>query len=173
MSEPAARHQIILIGMMGSGKSSVGKALASALAVPFVDMDAAIARRFGRSVSQVFRIYGEDAFREHETSILRSLEPCPGVVATGGGVVLRPANWEEFARLGVTVYLEASLELLLRRLSFGLKRRPLLQTEDWQTRVRALLEERKQYYERADFRFAVDDRPVEVLAADLARALER
>jgi shikimate kinase len=102
----------ILVGMMGAGKSTVGRMLAERAGREFLDTDQLITRRLGRPVNQLFQLYGQDAFREHEAAMIRSLEPGANVIATGGGTVLREDNWEQFRRLGATVYLEIAPELL-------------------------------------------------------------
>src|SRR5690349_9779443 len=103
----------ILLGMMGAGKSAVGRALAELSGREFVDTDLLLQQRLGRPISQLFAVYGEDAFRDHETSILRSLEPLPVVLATGGGIVVREENWSELRRLGTTIYLRATPETII------------------------------------------------------------
>src|SRR5437868_3400733 len=95
----------VLVGMMGAGKSAVGRALAGLAAREFVDTDQLLQNRFGRPVSQIFQHYGEETFRDHETNILRGLAPGRFVLSTGGGIVLREANWLEMRRLGVVIYL--------------------------------------------------------------------
>lgn len=147
--------------MMGAGKTTVGRRLAELSGREFLDTDAMIERRIGRPVQQVFKIYTEQAFRDHETSLLRSLQPGPTVIATGGGIVLREKNWDEMRRLGITVYLEASAESIIGRLQHGRKKRPLLQTENWQQRVRELLEARKELYRKADLTVNLDGCGVE------------
>ena len=116
----------ILLGMMGAGKSSIGRNLAEASHRPFLDTDLLLQNRLGRPVSQIFQVYGEATFRDHETSILRNLEPEPVVLATGGGIVLREENWTEMRRLGITVFLDAAFETLTERLARSKKKRPLL-----------------------------------------------
>jgi shikimate kinase len=156
----------ILLGMMGAGKSAVGRALAELSGREFMDTDLLLQHRLGRPVSQLFHVYGEDAFRDHETSILHSLEPCPAVLATGGGIVVREANWPEMRRLGLTIYLKATPEVLIERLSHSKKKRPLLQVEDWEGRLRRLLEQRTPLYEQADVTVCID-------GSDIADAAER
>lgn len=136
--------------MMGAGKSSLGRELAAASNRPFVDTDQLLQNRFGRPVAQIFQIYGEDTFRAHETSILKGLQPQACVLATGGGIVTRPENWEHLRRLGTVIYLRVPEDVLIDRLSQSKKRRPLLETEDWEGRVEDLLEVRKPLYEQAD-----------------------
>jgi len=136
--------------MMGAGKSSVGRFLATETDRPFIDTDMLIQHRFGRPISQIFQLYGEDAFRDHETSVLKTLTREPSVISTGGGIVMRPENWDEMRRLGKVIYLKASLEVLLTRLESSKKKRPLLQAEDWVGRVEELLDARRALYEQAD-----------------------
>jgi shikimate kinase len=147
----------ILIGMMGAGKSSIGRALAELTERTFVDTDLILQQRLGRPISQIFQIYGEQAFRDHETSVIRGLEPSPTVLSTGGGIVLREENWAEFHRLGLTVFLDASIETLVRRLTVSKKKRPLLQVEDWEVRTEEILTSRLEIYRRADLTVTVDD----------------
>jgi shikimate kinase len=154
-------HCWILIGMMGAGKSSVGRALAELSGREFLDTDLMLQNRLGRPIPQIFQVYGEDAFRDHETSILRSLQPTPAILSTGGGIVLREANWVEMRRLGLTIYLKAAPEILIARLEASKKKRPLLQVEEWPERVRELLERRAALYEKADVTVELDTEDVQ------------
>lgn len=157
----------ILVGMMGAGKSTVGRALAERAGVSFDDTDSMLERRFGRPISSVFRVYGEEAFREHETSILESLNPQPGVLATGGGIVMREENWTHFRRLGTTVFLDVPPQQLKERLAKSKRRRPLLEFEDWEARFDALYERRRPTYMKADIHFAVEVGELEDCASRL------
>lgn len=163
----------ILVGMMGAGKSSVGRALAELSGRDFVDTDLLLQHRFGRPVHQIFELYGEDAFRGHETSVLRGLEPCEVVLATGGGIVAREANWTELRRLGLTVFLDAHVDIIIRRLETSKKKRPLLLHDAWPDRVRSLLEQRRPFYERADIRIEVDSEQVNDVAARVLEAIRQ
>lgn len=136
--------------MMGVGKSTVGHVLAEQTGREFVDTDRMLVQRFGRPVPQIFQIYGETTFRDHEASILKSLERSGKVVSTGGGIVLREENWESMRRLGVTIFLDVPLDVLITRLKNSKKRRPLLQTEDVEGRIEQILEARMPIYRRAD-----------------------
>ncbi len=147
----------ILVGMMGAGKSSVGRLVAERAERDFNDTDSLLVHRLGRTIPQIFKLYGEQAFRDHETSVLRGLEPGSMVLATGGGTVLRPENWEELRRLGTTVYLNASVPTLIGRLERTRYRRPLLVADDWEDRIAELLEQRQPYYRQADLSVVVDD----------------
>jgi len=154
----------ILIGMMGAGKSSVGRAIAELSGRQFIDTDILLQQRLGRPIPQVFQIYGEDAFRDHETSILRSLEPGPSVLSTGGGIVIREDNWTEMKRLGIPIYLRALPETLISRLEASKKRRPLLEVEDWPIRMKELLSKREDQYLRAEVVVDMDGENVESAA---------
>ena len=163
----------ILLGMMGAGKTSVGRALAEHSGRPFRDTDTLLQNRFGRPVSQIFKVYGEAAFRAHETSILRTLIPERAVLSTGGGIVAREENWEEMRRLGTTIYLEVREDVLVDRLENSKKRRPLLEVDDWQGRVSDLLTARKPLYEQADLRVDVTECNVHEAVERVLLALER
>ncbi len=143
--------------MMGAGKSSIGRALAELSGRTFVDTDLLLQNRLGRPVSQIFQIYGEAAFRDHETSVLRSLDPGESVISTGGGIILREENWAEFSRLGITIFLDAKFETLIERLTVSKKKRPLLQVDDWEKRTETLLDARIHLYRQADISVRVDD----------------
>lgn len=152
--------------MMGAGKSSIGRALAELSERTFVDTDLLLQHRLGRPVPQIFQVYGEEAFRDHETSVLRSLEAGDSVISTGGGIILRDENWDEFSRLGTTVFLDAKFETLIERLASSKKKRPLLQVDDWESRTQVLLDSRIHLYRKADLTVRVDD-------VDLTGAAER
>jgi shikimate kinase len=162
----------ILVGMMGAGKSSVGRTLAELSERPFEDTDLILQHRLGWSIPQLFQRYGEDAFREHETSVLRSLDPHAAILATGGGIVCRPENWTEMQRLGLTVYLRASAETVKARLELSRKKRPLLEFEDWQERVDRLLTARSPFYDQADIIVDVDGKSIQEIAFDVHRVVE-
>lgn len=136
--------------MMGSGKSTVGRDLAKLAGRTFVDTDVLLQNRFGRAVSQIFQIYGEEAFRGHETSVLKSLEPGNSVVSTGGGMAMRDENWVEMRRLGLVIFLDVPPDRLVDRLRRSKKKRPLLEVEDWEKRVADLYYQRLPMYQRAD-----------------------
>ncbi len=161
----------ILLGMMGAGKSTVGRALARLADVPFQDTDSLLELRFGRRVASVFAVYGEEAFRSHETSILEGLESGPGVLATGGGIVLAPENWEHFRRLGTTIFIDVPIEQLKARLVKSKKRRPLLEHSDWESRFDALAEVRYPLYRQADIHFNVNAEHLEGAAEQLYERL--
>lgn len=157
--------------MMGAGKSSVGRALAELSGREFVDTDLLLQHRLGRPIRQIFHIYGEDAFRDHESSILKGLKPGPIVLATGGGIVIRPENWTELRRLGVTIYLATPPDVLVQRLEASKKKRPLLEAEDWPDRLEQLVARRRELYEQADIQVRIAEEDVKSAAATVHRAI--
>jgi shikimate kinase len=136
--------------MMGAGKSALGRELCERTGREHVDTDLLLQRRLGRRIPQLFQIYGEPAFRDHETSILKGINPGLSVVSTGGGIVTREANWTEMRRLGIVVFVDVDFECLCERLDVSKKPRPLLQVDDWKEKLRALLDERLPLYAKAD-----------------------
>jgi shikimate kinase len=142
-------QSIVLIGFMGAGKSSAGRALARKTGLPCFDTDEIVSTRFGLSVTEIFVQLGEEEFRNAETEALRQLsEAAPGIIVTGGGIVLRPGNVKMLRQLGRVVSLEADEETLFRRIS---KRatRPLLQTKNPRATLVELLRVRGPLYQAA------------------------
>ena len=124
-------RSIVLIGMMGVGKSSIGRRLGSRLGVPFVDADTEIERAAGMSIADIFARHGEAAFRSGEARVIaRLLNGGPQVLATGGGAVINEATRALIKERGVSIWLSAELDLLLRRISKRKAERPMLQTDD-------------------------------------------
>lgn len=153
---------IILIGFMGCGKSSVGKALSEALNCSLVDTDMMIEEKTGRKISDIFRESGEEYFRELETKALEQLMHGQeqSVIAVGGGLPVRPVNREYLKKLGRVVYLTAEVETLTERLQ-GDDTRPLLKGEELQKRIRELMDARGEIYDSvADERIATDGKSV-------------
>ena len=141
---------LYLVGMMGAGKSSVGRPLAEALGYRFIDADAVVEQAAGQSIAEIFAHEGEAGFRALETGVLDQLASWHSlVVATGGGVVGRPENWGHL-RQGVVIWLDAPEELLLQRLRADPTPRPLLADADPAARLAALLATRRPLYAQAD-----------------------
>jgi shikimate kinase len=140
---------ITLVGMPGGGKSTVGRYLARRLDAPFVDTDATIERRIGCSIRSFFEREGEERFRDLEAGVLSDLlEAGHGVVATGGGIVLRDGNRRLLRDRSICVYLHSTPDELFRRLRHDTKR-PLLQVADPLARLRQMFAERDALYREA------------------------
>ncbi len=164
-------RSIVLTGMMGSGKSSIGRRLAAALELPFSDADTAIEQAAGMTVEEIFRNHGEPHFREGEERVIkRLLQSGPQVLATGGGAVLSAKTREEIARAAISIWLKAPVELLLQRVSRR-DNRPLLKTPDPRAVLTRLLEERTPYYAEADLILESSDAPHEVIVENVLSLL--
>lgn len=151
------KRTVVLVGMMGAGKTAVGTSLARALAVPFLDSDEAIEKAANRTVAEIFERDGEDFFRRKESQVLaRLLSGPPAVLSTGGGAFLSEANRKEISARGVAVWLRADLELLWHRVRHKTTR-PLLRTANPKETLRDLMEKRSPIY--ADAAIIVDARP--------------
>jgi len=162
-------QNIVLVGFMGTGKSSAGKIAAERLGMEFIDMDDEIVRREGCSIPDIFRDRGEPAFRDLERALVVELAGQTGkVISTGGGIVLNPDNISDFHRTGLVICLLARPETILRRVEKDTNR-PLLQGADRLARITELLEKRRALYEAIPCRIETEGhRP-----ADTAEAIIR
>ena len=152
---PDVPENIVLVGFMGSGKSTVGRMLARQLRFRFLDTDKLVEERAGMTIAEIFARHGEAHFRECETSALESLRGArQHILATGGGIVTVPENIPLLRSLGLVVLLKADPEEIYRRVSRN-SERPLLQVEDPRKRVLDLMAERLPLYESAAY-FQVD-----------------
>jgi len=150
------KRSIVLVGLMGAGKTTIGRRLSHFLAIPFVDADAEIERAAGKSISEIFADHGEDLFRDGERRVIaRLLQAGPQVLATGGGAYMNEETRRNIRDSAIAVWLRADLPLLLERVR---KRndRPLLNTSDPETVMRRLMETRYPVYSQADI--VVDSR---------------
>lgn len=142
---------IVLIGFMGTGKTSTGRLLAGRLNRPFIDADKKIEQETGLAISDIFQLYGEERFRQLEQEVIaRVARYTNTVIATGGGVVLKQDNMVRLKNTGIIISLTASLEAILERTARrGV--RPLLDCEDRAERVARLFQERASLYMKADY----------------------
>ena len=147
----ANNQNIFLIGLMGAGKTTIGRQIASELSLDFFDSDHEIEKRTGVTITHIFDIEGEAGFRKRETAVLDELTEKKGIVlATGGGAILKPENRQFLMSRGTTIYLYANIDTLLERTSKD-RNRPLLQTEDPRAKLEELLDIRDPLYrETAD-----------------------
>jgi shikimate kinase len=166
------RRSIVLVGMMGVGKSSVGRRLAARLGIPFADADTEIEKAAGMSIADVFARHGEADFRSGEARVIaRLLESGPQVLATGGGAFMNVKTRDAIRAKGVSIWLKAEFEVLLRRISKRRNERPLLQTDDPAETLRTLLAEREPIYAQADLTVHSRDVSHDAIIADIMTAL--
>jgi len=144
-------RSVVLVGMMGAGKSSIGRRLATRLAIPFVDADTEIEKAAGMSIPDIFATRGEPDFRAGEARVIaRLLDGGPQVLATGGGAFMNPDTRAAIGIKGVSVWLNADFDTLMRRIRRR-HDRPLLHTDDPATTLRQLIDARYPIYELADY----------------------
>lgn len=150
-------RSIVLVGMMGAGKTTIGRRLAPLVGLPFFDADAEIEKAAGMSVADLFQQHGEKSFRDGEAKVIkRLLEGPPHVLATGGGAVTHKQTRELIARHSVSIWLKADIDTIVLRASRR-GTRPLLKTGDPRQTIRRLLDERNKLYAEADIH--VDSQP--------------
>jgi shikimate kinase len=166
------KKTVVMVGMMGAGKTAVGTALARLLAVDFLDSDEEIVRAADRSIAEIFERDGEPFFRARETEVLgRLLRGTPCVLSTGGGAFLSATNRDLIREAGVSVWLRADLELLWQRVRHKTTR-PLLRTSNPRETLRSIYEARVPLYQLADVTVeSVPDLSVDEMAARVADAL--
>ena len=166
------RRSVVLIGMMGVGKSSIGRRLAARLAIPFVDADTEIERAAGMSISDIFARHGETDFRSGEARVIaRLLDSGPQVLATGGGAFMNEGTRAAVKAKGVSIWLCAAYEVLLRRISKRKNERPMLQTDNPDETLRYLLELREPTYALADLTVQSREGPHETIVAEIVSVL--
>lgn len=186
-AEPAARSEVdlenirdalgarsvVLVGMMGAGKSSVGRRLALRLGLPFSDADTAIEEAAGMSIPEIFAARGETEFRDGERRVIaRLLAEGPRVLATGGGAYMSAETRERVAAHAISVWLKADFDVLMRRVRKR-SNRPLLQNPDPEGTLRRLIADRYPVYALADITIHSRDVPHEVVVTEILGALAR
>lgn len=164
MSQQASEKKektIVLVGLMGAGKSSVGRILAAKLALPFIDSDDEVEKAAGCTIEDIFDIYGEDAFRDVEERVIeRLLKGPPVVLASGGGAFMNPRTQTRIAESAISVWLRANLAVLERRTRRRAAGRPLLKGTDPAEKLKQLIKERYPVYEQADIIIeSIDETP--------------
>ncbi|WP_230530344.1 shikimate kinase [Microvirga roseola] len=165
------RRSVVLVGLMGAGKSTVGRRLAQTLQLPFRDADNEIEAAAGMSIPDIFSIHGESYFRDGERRVIaRLLQDGPMVLATGGGAFMNEETRRNIAEHGVSVWLKANLDVLMRRVR---KRatRPLLQNPDPEGTMRRLMELRHPVYATADLTVDSHEAPHDKVVADIVKIL--
>lgn len=171
VSAHLAGRSVVLVGLMGAGKSTVGRRLSQRLGLEFVDADAAIEEAAGMSIPDIFATHGEEYFREGERRVIaRLMEDGQIVLATGGGAFMNGQTRQAIARRGVSVWLKADLDLLMKRVSRR-SDRPLLKNDDPEAVMRALMDKRYPIYAEADITIESRDVSHNVIVGDVIRAL--
>ncbi len=172
MNLDAPQWPIVLVGLMGVGKSTIGRRLAARLGLPFVDADSEIEQAAGRSISEIFDDYGEAAFRDGERRVLaRLLDGRPRVIATGGGAFMDESSRALILREAVSIWLNADIDTLVARTSRR-DTRPLLKQGDPRIILERLMKERTDIYAMADIHIESDDGPHDRVVDAILKALE-
>jgi shikimate kinase len=165
-------RSIVLVGMMGVGKSSIGRRLAARLAVPFVDADSEIEKAAGMSIADIFARHGEAYFRSGEARVIaRLLESGPQVLASGGGAVMNADTRAAIKAKGISIWLKAEIDVLMRRIAKRKHERPMLHTDDPAETLRQLLITREPVYAQADLTIQSREGPHEAIVAEIMREL--
>lgn len=163
---------VVLVGMMGAGKSTIGRKLAQRLGAPFVDADTEIERAAGCSIPDIFKTYGEEAFRDGERRVIaRLLDDPPHVLAMGGGAFVDPTTRAKAKTNAVSIWLNPDFETLFRRVSRR-SNRPMLFVDDPRAQLQKLLQDRTPSYAEADIVVTGGEAPAEAAAAEAEAALE-
>lgn len=164
-------RSLVLVGLMGAGKSAIGRRLAKRLELDFTDADKEIEAAAGMSINDIFAEHGEDYFRDGERRVIaRLLQGGPIVLATGGGAFMNDETRAEVAALGVSIWLRAELDILLERVSRR-DTRPLLKTGDPREIMQALMDERYPVYAQADITVESRDVPHEVIVEEIVERI--
>jgi shikimate kinase len=165
------RRSVVLVGMMGAGKSSIGRRVALRMGVPFVDADAEIEKAAQMSIPELFARRGEAEFRAGEARvILRLLESGPQVLATGGGAFMNPDTRAAVGAKGISIWLKAELDVLMKRIRRR-HDRPLLKTDDPGATLRQLIDERYPIYALADLTVQSREVPHDKIVDEIVGAL--
>lgn len=153
---------VVLVGLMGAGKTAVGRRLAAVLGVGFVDADEAIVEAASMSIPDIFELYGEQAFRDLERRVIaRLVDETPGVLALGGGAFIDPRTREKLAGRTVTIWLKADLDTLVARTARKRSSRPLLREGEPREILGELMARRYPVYALADHTVVTGDQPLE------------
>jgi shikimate kinase len=161
----------VLVGMMGAGKSSIGRKLAQTLEIPFVDADTEIEAAAGMTIPEIFASHGEPYFRAGEARVIaRLLQSGPQVLATGGGAFMREETRQAIRAKGISIWLKADYEVLIRRIKRRTGR-PMLKTDDPAATLKALIADRYPVYAEADITVLSRDVPHETIVGEILSGL--
>ena len=171
--EKLGQRSIVLVGLMGAGKTAIGRKVATALGLTFIDSDQEIEDVSRMSIPELFELYGEPEFRALEQRVIaRVLEAGPQILSTGGGAYMNDHTREAIASSAVSVWLKADLDLLMERVSKK-QNRPLLKNDNPRAVLERLMNERYPVYALADLTVVTRDERKEVIAAEVIEALDR
>jgi len=171
ISAALERRSIVLIGMMGAGKSTIGRRLAARLRMPFFDADTEIEAAAGMAIPDIFETHGEPHFRDGEARVIaRLLDSGPAVLATGGGAFMREETRSRIRDKAVSIWLKADADIIMKRVKRRADR-PLLRTPDPAATVGRLIEEREPVYQHADITIWSRDVPHEKIVDECMEAL--
>src|SRR5271170_3214626 len=171
ISASLGTRSVVLVGMMGAGKSTIGRRLASRLRLPFLDADAEIEAAAGMPIPDIFETRGEPDFRNGEARVIaRLLDGGPGVLATGGGAFMREETRNRIRDQAVSIWLKVDVDIIMRRVKRRADR-PLLQTADPEATVGRLIAEREPIYRHADLTIWSRDVPHEKIVEECIEAL--
>jgi len=173
LREALGSRSLVLIGMMGAGKSTIGRRLATRLSLDFIDADHEIERAAGMTIPEIFATQGEVQFRDGERRVMaRLLAQGPQVLATGGGAYMNAETRDRIAAAGISIWLKADFDVLMRRVR---KRpgRPLLHTPDPEGTLRRLIAERYPVYAQADVTITSRDGPHETIVNEIIAAVRK
>jgi shikimate kinase len=172
MAQRLCGRTIVMVGMMGAGKSSIGRRLAARLGLPFVDADTEIERAANATIPEIFETHGEAYFRDGERRVIqRLLDGAPKVLATGGGAFVNPETRAAIGAAGVSIWLKADRDLILHRVKRR-SNRPLLKTADPGAVIDRLLAERDPIYAEADIHVQSRDVAHDIVIGDILVALD-
>jgi shikimate kinase len=164
-------RSVVLVGMMGAGKSTIGRRLSARLRLPFLDADTEIETAAAMSIPEIFETHGEPHFRDGEARVIaRLLDNGPAVIATGGGAFMREETRNRIRLQAVSIWLKADADIIMRRVKRRVDR-PLLQTADPAATVGRLIEEREPVYQHADLTIWSRDVPHEKIVDECVEAL--
>jgi shikimate kinase len=173
ISKNLGERSVVLIGLMGAGKTAIGRRLATRLGLKFVDADNEIEQAAGKSISDIFADHGEAHFRDGERRVIaRLLNEGPQVLATGGGAYMNDETRETISNSGVSVWLKADLKVLMERV-VRRDHRPLLKTDNPEDVMKRLMDERYPVYASSDITVKSRDVPHEVIVGEIIDAMAK
>lgn len=163
---------VVLIGLMGAGKSRIGRLLADDLGMEYTDSDDEIVKAAGCSIPEIFDRFGEKAFRDGERMVLaRLIEENKGVISTGGGAVMTPATASLIWEKAISIWVRADMDTTLKRVTRNIAKRPMLRNGNPEEILERLIKERYPVYKKADIVIDTDNQPVHVVLSSMLEAL--